>query len=47
MNPMFFIPFDINDIPVVKQKFYKARLVENAPKYKNVRVVKRYSGHLR
>ena len=47
MNPLFFIPFDINDIPVVKQKFYKVRQVEKAPKYKNVCVAKRYNGYLR
>lgn len=47
MNPLFFIPFDINDIPVVKQKFHKVKRVDKAPKYKSVPVAKRYNGYLR
>jgi hypothetical protein len=45
MNPLFFIPFDINDIPVVKQKFYKVKPV--VKKAKVVHIAKRYSGYLR
>jgi hypothetical protein len=45
MNPLFFIPFNINDIPVVKQKFYKVRPVVKAPKA--VCIAKRYNGYLR
>jgi hypothetical protein len=47
MNPLFFIPFDINDIPVVKQKFYKVKPMAKAPKYKSVQIAKRYNGYLR
>ena len=45
MNPIFFIPFDINDIPVVKQKHYNVKQVVKAPKM--VHIAKRYSGYLR
>ena len=46
MNPLFFIPFNINDIqPATKPKFYKMRKIEKAPKV--VCIAKRYSGHLR
>lgn len=46
MNPLFFIPFDINDIPVVKQKFYKVKPLKEK-KAKSVQIAKRYNGYLR